>query len=59
MIKGSEYAKFFFLLRTLYDTKYKKGGVGLPMVPMVDGLQKKTLKAGDILKGRHQLDRTL
>lgn len=24
MIKGSEYAKFFFLLRTLYDTKYGK-----------------------------------
>ena len=35
MIKGSEYAKFFFLLRSLYDTKYKKkiqrgGGVAMP-----------------------------
>ena len=59
MIKGSEYAKFFFLLRTLYDTKYKKGGGNFPMMPMVDNLQKKSLKAADIMKGKHQLDRTL
>lgn len=32
MVKGSEYARFFFLLRALYDTKYKSGTVGFPRV---------------------------
>ncbi len=60
MIKGSQYAKYFFLLRTLYDKKYPKAKPTSAFIPALDSaIQKKSLKAGDVLKGRHQLDRTL
>ncbi len=57
MIKGSEYARFFFLLRSLYDTKYKtqKNSTLLPGIPKsVGSLEAHSSHAGALFRDIHK-----